>query len=142
MHGTLVVGMPGETIEDIDKGYRFVETLPFNSINVFIAQALPGSELFEVSLQNGTITYEKSLYIDTAQSTLKLTDIDGKTLEASVENFLNDYNRKIYLRDTDAWNIKYQDHQGRLAKICIGKASANTSSIINASDKVRENLAA
>ena len=138
MHGTLVVGMPGETVEDIEKGFRYVETLPFNSMNVFIAQALPGSELFEVSLQNGAITYETSLYIDTAQSTLKLTDIDGKVLEALVENFLSAYNRKIYQRDTETWNKKYQDHQKRMAKICIGKASANTSAIIEASNESKE----
>ncbi|WP_299491116.1 Sden_1168 family B12-binding radical SAM P-methyltransferase [uncultured Shewanella sp.] len=134
MHGTLVVGMPGETIEEIEKGFKYVEKLPFNSINVFIAQALPGSELFEVSLQNGSISYEGSLYIDTAQSTLKLTDIDGSTLERIVEAFLDDYNQKIYQRDPVAWKKKYKEHQARMSTICIGKASANTASIIKANN--------
>ncbi len=132
MHGTLVVGMPGETVEDIEKGFRFVETLPFNSINVFIAQALPGSELFEASIRNGSITYESSLYIDTARSTLKLTAIDGDVLETLVESFLSSYNRQIYLMDTQAWESKYKEHQSRMARICIGDASANTSSVIRA----------
>jgi anaerobic magnesium-protoporphyrin IX monomethyl ester cyclase len=132
MHGTLVVGMPGETVEDIEKGFRFVETLPFNSINVFIAQALPGSELFETSIRNGSITYESSLYIDTARSTLKLTSIEGDVLEKLVEDFLVAYNRQIYLRDTQAWDRKYKEHRSRMSKICIGNANANTASIIGA----------
>jgi anaerobic magnesium-protoporphyrin IX monomethyl ester cyclase len=131
IHGTLVVGMPGETVAEIEKGFDYVETLTFNSINVFIAQALPGSELFEVSMKTGAITYESSLYIDTAKSTLLLSDIKGDVLEGLVEGFLSEYNAQIYKRDPVAWELKYKSHKNRLAEICIGNASANTSAIMD-----------
>ena len=45
-HGTLVVGMPGETMEDIDEGFDYVmDNLPLTSVSTFIAAAIPGSEL-------------------------------------------------------------------------------------------------
>ncbi|MET9736272.1 Sden_1168 family B12-binding radical SAM P-methyltransferase [Streptomyces sp. NPDC006458] len=132
MHGTLVVGMPGETEEQIKAGFAYVEQLPFHSINVFLAQAIPGSELFERSVSNGTITYEGSLHIDTARSTLWLADLEAKRLEGLVEDFLQRYNRSIYERDPKAWERKYRDHKERMSRICVGTASAITAAIIDA----------
>lgn len=132
MHGTLVVGMPGENEQEIEDGFRYVEGLPFNSINVFIAQAVPGSELFEKSLSDGTITYEGALHIDTAKSTLHLGSIDGEVLERMLSAFLERYNKAIYARDPEAWKRKYGGHRERLARLCVGKASAITSTIIQA----------
>jgi len=138
IHGTLVVGMPGETEEDIEEGFAFVEKLPFNSINIFIAQAIPGSELFERAVSNGTITYEGALHIDTAKSTLRLATIDGSRLEQIVEEFLERYNKIIYARDPSSWERKYGEHQARMADICIGTASPNTAKIIEAAAQSRE----
>ncbi|MFF5970029.1 Sden_1168 family B12-binding radical SAM P-methyltransferase [Streptomyces sp. NPDC012769] len=136
MHGTLVVGMPGETEEQIQEGFAYVESLPFHSINVFIAQAIPGSELFERAVSNGTITYEGALHIDTARSTLRLASIAPDRLEALVEDFLARYNKAIYRRDPEAWERKYAEHRERMARICVGRASAITSKIIEAGDVV------
>ena len=135
MHGTLVVGMPGETEEDIVQGFKYVEKLPFHSINVFIAQAIPGSELFEKAVLDGIITYENALHIDTAKSTLELSDIEGTRLEELVESFLDRYNKKIYARDPLNWHKKYVEHRERMARICIGKPSAITSKIIEADQR-------
>lgn len=133
MHGTLVVGMPGETEEQIKEGFAYVEQLPFHSINVFIAAAIPGSELFEESVSNGTITYEGALHIDTARSTLQLSEISAATLEKLVGGFLQRYNQAIYERDPVAWERKYEEHRERLSRICVGSASAITSTIIDVS---------
>jgi anaerobic magnesium-protoporphyrin IX monomethyl ester cyclase len=132
IHGTLVIGMPGETEHEIREGFRYVEELPFNSINVFIAQAIPGSELFEKAISNGTISYERALQIDTAKSILRLSSIDGRVLEQLMREFLTSYNKLIYLRDPVAWTRKYWRHRERLSQICIGTASPNTSAILEA----------
>jgi anaerobic magnesium-protoporphyrin IX monomethyl ester cyclase len=132
MHGTLVVGMPGETEQDIEKGFAFVESLPFHSINVFIAQAIPGSELFERAVSDGTITYEGALHIDTAKSTLRLATLDAARLEGIVASFLERYNKTIYARDPDAWERKYSQHKERISQMCVGLASPNTSAILRA----------
>ena len=36
IHGTLVVGMPGETMEEIEEGFRFVEGLPFGVLGSIV----------------------------------------------------------------------------------------------------------
>lgn len=130
MHGTLVVGMPGESEEDIRKGFEFIEDLPFHSMNVFIAQAIPGSELFEQQVSNGTITYEGALHIDTARSTLRLSNIEAHRLEELVETFLERYNKRIRDRDPVAWERKYALHKERIRNICVGTPSANTEKIL------------
>jgi radical SAM superfamily enzyme YgiQ (UPF0313 family) len=130
VHGTLVVGMPGETEEDILEGFTYVEQLPFNSINVFIAQAIPGSELFERAVADGQISYRDALHIDTAKSTLTLSAIAGSRLESLVSDFLVRYNVAMRNRDQDAWDRKYHHHKARMATICIGQASPNTSAVL------------
>ncbi|MBV9822263.1 MAG: hypothetical protein JO144_08470 [Actinobacteria bacterium] len=107
--------------------------MPFNSINVFIAQAIPGSELFENAVAAGDISYADALHIDTARSTLRLSTLAGARLEELVSDFLLRYNAAMRRRDEEAWDRKYRDHLARMATICIGRASANTSAIMHAS---------
>lgn len=132
IHGTLVVGMPGETMKEIEEGFRFVETLPFDSIGVFIAQALPGSELYEKSIASGTIDPAEARRIDTARAQIRLSGIEPQALETVVAQFLYEYNAAICRRDPVAWERKYGGHRDRLNRICIGRAAPNTGAIMNA----------
>jgi len=127
-----VVGMPGETLDDIEEGYRYVESLPLDSIGVFIAQALPGSELFEKAVSAGLIDRKKARIIDTAQSNISLSNIEREVLEKNVADFLFKYNETMRKRDPISWDRKYKRHRDRLAKICIGNAAPNTEAIIRA----------
>jgi radical SAM superfamily enzyme YgiQ (UPF0313 family) len=131
VHGTLVVGMPGETEADILEGFGLIEELPFNSLNVFIAQAVPGSELFEQEVAKGTLSYSSALHIDTSRSTLRLSNLSAARLESLVEDFLDRYNKKMRERDPEAWRRKYALHERRMRDICVGTPSANTSKIID-----------
>ncbi|MDQ1738894.1 MAG: anaerobic magnesium-protoporphyrin monomethyl ester cyclase, partial [Pseudonocardiales bacterium] len=90
----------------------------------------PGSELFERAVAAGEISYRDALHIDTAKSTLKLSAIAGPRLEDLVSDFLLRYNVAMRDRDQDAWDRKYQNHTARMATICIGQASPNTSAVI------------
>ena len=125
--------MPGETLKDIDEGYDFVRTLPIDSIGVFIAQALPGSELFEVSIASGAIDRDKSRIIDTAQNNIHLSDIPKEILEKNVSEFLYQFNLEVKKRAPESWELKYSRHKNRLKNICIGMAAPNTDGIIEAS---------
>jgi radical SAM superfamily enzyme YgiQ (UPF0313 family) len=132
MHGTLVVGMPGETLEEIREGFEFVRTLPFNSMAVFIAQPIPGSELYESALHAGAVTSARARVIDTARTSLQLSDIEPGELEACVEEFHYTFNREARQRDPAAWSLKYDRHVGRLERICLGRTTPNTDGIIRA----------
>lgn len=135
IHATLVVGMPGETLDDIDEGFRYVENLPLDSIAVFIAQALPGSELFETAIVSGAIDRKKArTIIDTTKNNIALSDIPKHVLEKKVEDFLYSYNKTIRARNPEKWELKYSRHKDRLARICIGHAAPNTDGVINAAE--------
>src|SRR5207244_799064 len=105
-HGTLVVGMPGETEADINVGFDYVRSLELNSINVFIAQPIPGSELFEIEIDRGRITYQQGFSIDTSRATRATSAIDPTRLEQLTAEFLHDYNEMIYRRDPASWERK------------------------------------
>lgn len=132
MHGTLVVGMPDETRDQIEAGFRYIEALPFHSLNVFIAQAIPGSELFEKAIAGGKMTYRDGLQIDTARSPIQLSPVPREELVALVDAFLSRVNLAIQTRDPGAWERKYAAHRERIARIAVGRASSITQSVIDA----------
>ncbi|XXX81454.1 Sden_1168 family B12-binding radical SAM P-methyltransferase [Sorangium sp. So ce134] len=132
IHGTLVVGMPGESLREIEESFRFVAGLPFDSVGVFIAQALPGSELYEKAIVSGAITPAEANRIDSARCQMRLSDVEPEALEAAVSRFLFDYNEAIRRRDPDAWERKYGAHRDRMRRICIGQAAPNTDAILRA----------
>lgn len=132
MHGTLVVGMPGETRAQIEAGFDYVEALPFHSINVFIAQAIPGSELFEKAVDEGIMTYRQGLHIDTAASAVQLSPVPNDELVGLVNEFLARMNLTMRRRDPAAWDRKYAAHRERMNRITVGQASSITQSVIDA----------
>ncbi|MBS1997857.1 MAG: cobalamin-dependent protein [Cyanobacteria bacterium SZAS LIN-2] len=108
-HGTLVVGMPGETVEDIEEGFEFVlNHLPLTSISTFIAAAIPGSELYHQSLDKGLITKEDARRIDTTRSKIHLSDIPSAQLEKMVMDFQEKFTTTAKLRDPEEYARKYK----------------------------------
>ena len=108
-HGTLVVGMPGETIEDIKEGFEFVKSnLAFTSISTFIAAAIPGSEFYHQSLEKGLITREEARQIDTTKNRVHLADINAQILEKMVMDFQSDFTEMAKQRDPDEYYRKYE----------------------------------
>ncbi len=48
-----IIGFPGETLDDIRETFRFARELQLNSACFFIAQPLPGTRLYDISVRNG-----------------------------------------------------------------------------------------
>ena len=108
-HGTLVVGMPGETIEEIKDGFIFVkENLRFTSVSTFIAAAVPGSELYHDMLDKEKITKKEAREIDTTKSKISLSNIDSKELESVIALFQTEYLEISKTRDLAEYNRKYK----------------------------------
>jgi len=108
-HGTLVVGMPGETMEEIRDGFEYVkEKLEFTSVSVFIAAAIPGSELYHQMLEEGKITKEDARTIDTTKSKICLSNINSKELERTIESFQEEYLKISKRRAPKEYERKYK----------------------------------
>ena len=106
-HGTLVVGLPGETIDDINEGFDFVNDLELTSISVFIASAIPGSELYHQALESGVITKERANKINTTKSDIHLSDISSEKLETIVMNFQYQFSENVKIKNPEMWEKKY-----------------------------------
>jgi radical SAM superfamily enzyme YgiQ (UPF0313 family) len=61
VHGDFVLGLPGETKETIRRTINFAKKLDVDTIQVSIAHALPGTELFEYVKANGFISNAEAM---------------------------------------------------------------------------------
>ncbi len=116
-HGTLVVGMPGETIDDVKEGFDYVKSnLGFTSISTFIAAAIPGSELYHQSLDKGLITREEARMIDTTKNKIHLSEMNPEVLETMVMDFQAEFTEIAKNRDPEEYYRKYKKliESGRL----------------------------
>ena len=53
IHGDFILGLPGETRETIQKTIAFAKELDVETIQVSVAHAYPGTELYEFAAKNG-----------------------------------------------------------------------------------------
>ena len=53
VHGDFIVGLPGETPETIEKSVKFAQELDCETIQVSVAHAYPGTELYDYGRANG-----------------------------------------------------------------------------------------
>src|SRR6202166_1384952 len=59
VHGDFILGLPGETKESIRNTINFAKTLDVETIQVSMAHAFPGTELYDYAKANGFITNER-----------------------------------------------------------------------------------
>ena len=117
IHGDFIIGLPGETRETIRKTIDFAKRLDVETIQVSIAHALPGTELYEYGAQNGLI--QLSMADDGGHQLPNITypGLDEAEIVDAVERFYGEY----YFRPRVAWRlvrkaILNSDERRRLAK--------------------------
>lgn len=124
-HGTLVVGMPEESLDDINETFGFVlNNLELTSLSTFIASAIPGSELYHKALEEGLISREEAALIDTTKCKMSLSGIDPSMLEKMVMDFQQEYTKEAMDKNPEEYERKYRrliisgsitnNHGGRL----------------------------
>lgn len=113
-HGTLVVGMPGETLESVKGSLDYVlEHFYFTSISTFTAAPIPGSELYHQAIEQGLIKDKKDAWlVDTTRSSLN-TDLDPDKLQELVVGFQDEFTRRARERNPEAYDKKYKKLQDR-----------------------------
>jgi radical SAM superfamily enzyme YgiQ (UPF0313 family) len=95
----ILIGLPGETKESIDKGLEYLQTTSIDWFQCFVVAPLPGSELYKICKENGylvenydisSIDY-KNCFISTKDFTPEY--IEKKVYEMNLTlNFVNNYN--------------------------------------------------
>jgi hopanoid biosynthesis associated radical SAM protein HpnJ len=61
IHGDFILGLPGETRETIRNTINFAKELDVETIQVSVAHAYPGTELYDYALKNGFMVAENKM---------------------------------------------------------------------------------
>src|SRR6058998_734529 len=95
IHGTFILGLPGETQETIQETIRFAGEIDPDTIQVSIAAPYPGTELFRQAVENGWLSGEALVDDRGAQvSALSYPHLLSTEISRSTEEFY----RRFYFR--------------------------------------------
>jgi hopanoid biosynthesis associated radical SAM protein HpnJ len=61
IHGDFIMGLPGETPETINNTIAFAKELDVETIQVSVAHAYPGTELYDYAVQNGFMVKDSKM---------------------------------------------------------------------------------
>jgi hopanoid biosynthesis associated radical SAM protein HpnJ len=100
IHGDFIIGLPGETPATIRKTIDFAKRIDAETIQVSIAHAFPGTELYEHGKQNGLINI--SMADEAGHQLPNITyGLDNAALVEAVEQFYGEY----YFRPRVIWRV-------------------------------------
>ncbi|MBV9288279.1 MAG: hopanoid biosynthesis associated radical SAM protein HpnJ [Hyphomicrobiales bacterium] len=97
VHGTFIIGLPGETKETIEETIRFACEVNPHTIQVSLAAPYPGTELYQQAVENGWLDAAHGELVDRRGIQLAPLRYPNLTYEesfASVEEFY----RRFYFR--------------------------------------------
>ena len=97
IHGDFIIGLPGETKETIEKTIDYAKELDCETIQVSLAHAFPGTELYAQAAQNGFLATEA--LTDSGGHQLPHLEYPGLTREDMVES-RQPFLRRILLPST------------------------------------------
>ncbi len=103
IHGDFILGLPGETKETIERTIQFAKDLDCETIQVSLAHAYPGTELYDFAKQNGFILHEKSMADEGGHqlAMIEYPDLPREYALDAVHRFYDEY----YFRPKQIWRI-------------------------------------
>jgi hopanoid biosynthesis associated radical SAM protein HpnJ len=93
VHGDFILGLPGETKETIEKTIAFAKELDCETIQVSLAHAYPGTELYDFAKKNGFIVNDTQM-VDAGGHQLAQIEYPGLPRDyvlESVHRFYDEY---------------------------------------------------
>jgi hopanoid biosynthesis associated radical SAM protein HpnJ len=105
IHGTFILGLPGETRETIDKTIEFAKSINPHTIQVSLAAPYPGTALYQQALENGwlkdpgghNLVNDKVVQL----AAISYPHLSQEEIYHGVERFY----RAFYFRPTKIWEI-------------------------------------
>ena len=96
IHGTFIVGLPGETNETIEETIKYAQELNPQTIQVSLPAAYPGTHLYKQAVENGWLVADDDLVgSDGVQhSILNYPHLSSKEIFEAVDNFY----KRFYFR--------------------------------------------
>jgi hopanoid biosynthesis associated radical SAM protein HpnJ len=104
VHGTFILGIPGETLETIRETIDFAREVEPETIQVSLAAPYPGTELYRQAQEGGWLEIQTGELVDThgiQNSALNYPGLTSTMMFDSVEEFY----RKFYLRPRKVFSL-------------------------------------
>jgi hopanoid biosynthesis associated radical SAM protein HpnJ len=102
IHGDFIIGLPGETKETIEKTIDFAKELDCETVQVSMAHAFPGTELYNYAAENGFLRSEA--LTDSIGHQLPHLEYPGLSREEMMDGVQRFYDR-YYFRPRVIWRI-------------------------------------
>ena len=105
VHGTFILGLPGETRETIDRTIAFAKSINPHTIQVSLAAPYPGTALYRQAVENGwlkdtgghNLVNDKGIQL----AAISYPDLSEEEIYHGVERFY----RAFYFRPSKIWEI-------------------------------------
>jgi radical SAM superfamily enzyme YgiQ (UPF0313 family) len=93
VHGDFILGLPGETHETIDNTIQFAKELDVETIQVSVAHAYPGTELYDYAMKNGFIVADTKMVDDGGHqmAQIQYPGLPADDLMEAVHRFYDEY---------------------------------------------------
>jgi hopanoid biosynthesis associated radical SAM protein HpnJ len=105
VHGTFILGLPGETTETIEKTIAFAKEINPHTIQVSLAAPYPGTTLHKQAVENGWIERNETVNLVNDRgvqlATISYPHLSKDQIYHGVETFY----RRFYLRPSKIWEI-------------------------------------
>jgi hopanoid biosynthesis associated radical SAM protein HpnJ len=104
IHGTFILGLPGETRETIQETIKFATEINPHTIQVSLAAPYPGTFLFNQAVENGWLDLEHAELID--ERGVQMAPLHYPHLSHSeIFHSLEDFYKKFYFRSSKILSI-------------------------------------
>ncbi|MFI4940826.1 MAG: hopanoid biosynthesis associated radical SAM protein HpnJ [Burkholderiales bacterium] len=105
VHGTFILGLPGETRETIEKTIAFAKEINPHTIQVSLAAPYPGTRLYEQAVENNWIAPNKVINLVNEKgvqlATISYPHLSKEEIYHGVEVFY----KRFYFRPSKIWEI-------------------------------------
>ncbi len=93
VHGDFILGLPGETRETINNTIAFAKELDVETIQVSVAHAYPGTELYEYAMKNGFMVADTKMVDEGGHqmAQIQYPGLPADEIMESVHRFYDEY---------------------------------------------------
>jgi radical SAM superfamily enzyme YgiQ (UPF0313 family) len=93
VHGDFILGLPGETRETINNTIAFAKELDVETIQVSVAHAYPGTELYEYAMKNGFMVADSKMVDEGGHqmAQIQYPGLPADEIMESVHRFYDEY---------------------------------------------------
>ena len=105
IHGTFILGLPGETRETIEKTIAFAKEINPHTIQVSLAAPYPGTTLYNQAVENGWLEANQSVNLVNERG-VQLAAISYPHLSKDeIFHSMEKFYRQFYFRPSKIWEI-------------------------------------